>query len=165
MSTLEKLKKIPGWIRDNKIDVLVVVGWVVTVTLIVSRAYWLFYGYLNVKYPTVIYCGWEAPSLSGIDLLLLLASSFIAGIILSDISQIIYGYVISMLLSSSITIISIVLYRWFIQGGVFTLVPYGWESLIYYVFMNIFWMMLPMGILWSFLGVLLGGLLKQWLYL
>jgi len=165
MSTSGKLKKISGWIRNNKKDISVVVAWIVTVTLILSRSYWLFYEYLNVKFPGVIYCGWEAPSLSEIDSLLLLVSSFIAGMMLSDISQIIYGYLISMLLSSSITIISIVLYRWFIQRGWFILVAYGWESLLYYVFTNIFWMMIPMGILCSFLGVLLGGLLKQWLYL
>lgn len=164
MWTLGELRKIPRWIRDNRIDILVVVGWVVTVTLILSRAYWLFYEYLSGKYPTAIYCPWEYPSLSWIDLLLLVASSFIAGIILSDVLQIIYGYMISMLLSSSITIISIVLYRWFIQGGVFTLIPFGWELLLYYVFMNILWMMIPMGILCSFLGVLFGGFLKQWLY-
>jgi hypothetical protein len=163
MWTLGELRKIPEWIRDNRTDVLVVIGWTAAVTVILSRACWLFYEYLNVKFGAT-YCGWECPSLNSIDLLLLLASSFIAGIILSDVSQIIYGYLISMLLSSSITVISIFLYRWFIQGDLLAFIPYGWEYILYFVFNNVFWMMLPMGILCSFLGVLLGGLLKQWLY-
>jgi len=160
------LKRLGRWVRRRRTAILVVIFWSVAIGLILIKAYWLLYattpilwdpGYRLAYAPT--YSRW-IPRLSETDYLIILSTSLVAGFIISDIKTTLFGFLASVLLSSSIGIAYSALFIWYILdfGSVF---GSSFISLVVLAaFLNIFRMIFPVSILATFFGGIFGSVIR-----
>jgi len=160
------LKNMRRWLRENKREIVVVIGWASGVTLILIKIYalsyiynpWLRYG----SVPLDIYTG---PVFESLDLALLFVVSLFAGWMLVDLDRIFYGYLISMISSFWIAVAYATLYIWNVLGWgtMLSNIAFAWEWAFYWAAINMFRAVFPFPIILAFLGGFFGSLLKSWL--
>lgn len=163
---IEKVRNIQTWIKRGKKDILVIAGWSIAIALIMIKNHWFFY-LENPKFSVykIAYRFTEGPLFTELDYLLLVTASFLVGMILIDVKTIVYGYMVSMCLSSSMAVAYIFLYIWFVLGlgRVLSLTPFDWEWALFFALLNVFRFMFPMGMTFCLIGVTVGSFLRGWL--
>ncbi|MCK4477705.1 hypothetical protein KAU88_04165 [Candidatus Bathyarchaeota archaeon] len=163
---MEKVRNFRAQIQRNKKDIAIIIVWTIVISLILIKTHQFFYldneQFSVYKIPYLQYAG---PTFTEFDRLLLLATSFLVGIILVDIKNIVYGYFASMFLSSLIAVVYVFIYIWFTLGLVETLsrLPFGWELALFFGIANVFRFMIPAGMLFCLIGVLTGNIIRTML--
>jgi uncharacterized membrane protein len=137
--------------RKKAIDILVIVGLVVVIVLLTVRTVYKPPPYKPAP-------SWWAPSFDSTDYAILIGASMVAGIVLIEPEPIIFGWIGSIFLSFSISIIYTSLYSWFVLGWgkLLSNSPYGFENLVFAALSSIFRITF-LGYLLVFLGLFLGG--------
>lgn len=163
---MEKVRNLKIGIEVRKRDVAVVLGWSIAIALILIKAHQLFV--LDNPQLAVYkraYVHYLGASFTDFDRLLLVAISFLVGMFLVEIKSLVYAYFASMFLSFSFGVIYVFLYVWFTLGYGETLsqVAFGWEWAVWLALINVFRFMVPIGILFSLLGVVTGNFVRIWL--
>jgi len=146
-------------LKRRRIDIAVIIGWSIAIALLIIRTYLIFYAEsVRLSHYRIAYLYYEGPTFTGLDHLLLIAISFFAGVILTDIKSIIYGFFTTIFLSSALATAYVFAYIWFELEYVRTLshLPFGWEDAVFLAIVNVFRFMFPLGILFTFLGIIIG---------
>lgn len=163
---LEKVRYVGIRIKERKKDIAVIVGWVIVIMLIIVKTHEFFY-LENSEFSTykIPYLHYKGPTFTELDKLLLVISSFVVGMILTDVKSVVYGYFASVILSFFAGTIYVFLYIWFVLGlgAAFSLIPFGWEWVLLLAFMNVFRSLFPMGILLCLIGESIGSFVRVWL--
>jgi len=90
------------------------------------------------------------------------ASSMLAGIFIGDSKTLVYGLISTLILSFVLSVLYGFTFIWFILGysANFSVIPYGWEWVLYMAFLNCFRMFIPATLLLSIIGAGIGSLLR-----
>jgi len=90
------------------------------------------------------------------------ASSMFAGIFIGDSKTLVYGLISTLVLSFVLSVLYGFTFIWFILGysANFSVIPYGWEWVLYMAFLNCFRMFIPATLLLSIIGAGIGSLLR-----
>jgi hypothetical protein len=150
-------------VKRNRRDISVVLGWVAAISLIIIATHQSFYitdeAFSTYKIPYLQYRG---PVFTDIGKLLLLVAGAIAGILIRDVKEMIYGYFAAMFLTFSIALLYIFLYIWYPLGlgPLLSGIPFGWELALFMAFGNVLRFLIPFGLLFSLLGLVAGNFLK-----
>jgi len=137
--------------RKKAIDMVVILGLVVVIVLLTVRTV-----YKSPPYKPAP--AWWVPSFDLMDYVILIGASMVAGIVLIEPEPIIFGWIGSILLSFSISIVYTSLYSWFVLGWgkILSNFPSGFENLVFAALSSIFRITL-LGYILVFLGMFLGG--------
>lgn len=145
---------------------MLVVGWAVAIALILIKTHQIFY-YENEELliRQIPYLHYKGPAFTDIDRLFLVAVSILMALFLAEAKSVIYGYFTAMVLSSLIAVVYLFFYIWFALGFAELLSPisFGWELGVFLAIINVFRFMVPIGIIFSLLGVALGSVIRVWL--
>jgi hypothetical protein len=145
-------------IKRRRIDIAVIIAWSVAVALLIINTYNIFYTESFLAQRQIAYLSYTGPTFTEIDLLLLAVISFFAGIVLTDVKSIIYGFFTNILLSFTLASAYVFTYIWFVLEYERSLsqIAFGWEDAAFLAMVNVFRFIFPMGILFCFLGITIG---------
>ena len=138
-------------------NLLVAAGWAMAIVLIT----------LNVLYlrndPSRYAAPWEI-AFNDLDLLLLLCTSVIAGMFLTDLDTVFWGYAGSLAFAFAALLIFSFLFSWFVLGSeeVFSQYDFGWEWVLWWGFGRIIRVMFPVPIMLCFFGGFVGCILGDY---
>ena len=87
---------------------------------------------------------------------------FVVGVVLPDIKKLTCGYVASMAFAFIVGVLSVFAYIWFVfqLGLVFQDVPFGWEFALFTALVKVIGFMIPIGAVFSLIGVLTGNVVS-----
>jgi hypothetical protein len=141
---------------------LVVLAWVVAVSMVLIKTYTLFYTDSLFSQRQIAYLSYRGPTFTGLDLVVVGATSLVVALLLPDIRIVVYGFFATILGSFTISFLYVFAYIWFALDYVRSLgsVPWGWEDAVFLAFVNVFRFIFPLGILCCLLGTTLGLFLK-----
>lgn len=151
-----------GFLERRKINLIVILAWSFAVSLVLIKTYNIFYAGSFLFQRKIAYLSYKGPTFTELDLLILIAISFVVAMMLKDISSIIYGFFTTILGSFTISSIYVFAYIWFVldfvgsQGAI----PWGWEDAAFLAIVNVFRFIFPMGILCCFIGITIGIFIK-----
>jgi hypothetical protein len=143
--------------RVKRKDLAVVFGWSALVSMI------LLYNFHSFHQENPFTMGaYGSPSFTDLDKLTLLITGFVVGFILPDIKKLIYGYFTSMTLAFFIGVGAVFTYIWYIfqLGQIFQGIPFGWETALFSAIVKVFGFMIPIGVLFSLMGIVTGNVLS-----
>ena len=144
-------------------DVLLTIAWATAVTSIIIATHRTFYltdvVFSHYKIPYLSYMG---PAFSDLAKVFLIVVGVVIGAFLTDIKRLIYSYFITMLLSSSIAVVYVYVFIWASLGlGVnLSQIAFGWELAVWWAVVNVLRIMVPHGVILSFLGVVFGTIVR-----
>jgi hypothetical protein len=155
-----------GRVLKKKGDIALVLLWTGLVALIVIKIYWVGYTtsvrltYYKTPFPT-----YEGPAPEFLDLVIILLAGIPVGLSLSDLNEMIYGYVAAMSLSFIVSVVYVTLYIWYILGwgAVFGLVAFDWEYAVFFAMEWVFRIMFPWVIGLCLVGLTVGAFLRTWI--
>ena len=138
-------------------DVGLIVAWSILISAIILYNFNAF----HVENPFTMGGGFGSPSFTLLERLVVLVAGFVVGFMLSDVKRLVYGYFTCMVMTYFIGVISLFLYIWFILnlGPVFQDIPFGWETVLFSAVSKVFGFMIPIGIIFSLMGVVTGNML------
>lgn len=157
-------------ITREKITLLAVALWTLTLSLVVIKIYLVAYletnplGINRLSYFQIPCTSYEGPSPRVLDVLIIAVASLVVGLVLSDVKEVVYGYIASVSLSLVVGVAFVSFYIWVVLdlGALFSLAPYDWEWVVFMAFWNVFRIMFPWLVAVSLLGVVAGSFLKGW---
>jgi hypothetical protein len=157
-SEIGKFKRI----GPRRKDILVVILWTAAISLIMIKAYMLFY--LHSPLGQEFWVVYDWPGLEWYDMVILTVLSIACTMILSDAESIVYGFAASLILSFIISVTYVSIFIWYVVGAepFFSQVTYGWEYVLYAGFWNVFFVMVPWIIGTSAIGLVIGILIRAW---
>lgn len=138
-------------------DLGVVFGWTALVSII------LLYNFHSFHQENPFTIGaFGSPAFTDFDKLVLVVMGFVVGFILPDIKKLIYGYFTSMTLTFCVGVATVFAYIWYMfqLGRIFQTIPFGWETALFSAIVKVFGFMIPIGILFSLVGVVTGNVLS-----
>jgi hypothetical protein len=146
-------------------DALVVMVWALIISLIMINAHIAMYNSEPEYYHAqAAYVEYRAPSLGIMEMLILPAMAIVVAFILSDIKPILYGFVVSLVLSFIIAVTYVTLFIWYVLGyGEVLTYAYSWEDAIYLGFLNVIFIMVPWVIGASAIGLVIGLVIRGWM--
>jgi len=146
----------------RKIDLVMILAWSFAVALVLIKTYNIFYAESFLSQRKIAYLSYKGPTFTELDLLILVAVSFIVALMLKDIRSIIYGFFTTILGSFTISSIYVFAYIWFVLDfvGSHGAIPWGWEDAVFLAVVNVFRFIFPMGILCCFIGITIGIFIK-----
>ena len=152
---MENLRSLTTIIRRRR-DVGLIVAWSILMSTIILYNFNAF----HVENPFTM-GAFGSPTFTLLERLVVLVMGFVVGFMLSDVKRLVYGYFASMAMTYFIGVISVFLYIWFIVnlGPVFEVIPFGWETVLFTAIIKVFGFMIPIGIIFSLMGVVTGNLL------
>jgi len=164
--TMEKVKNLKMFFSRRKKTIAVIVGWIIVISLIMIKSHQLYYAE-SEKFASykISWLEYEGPKFDSLDLTLLLITSFLVGVTITNVKHLVCGYFATMFLSFLIGVVYVFLYDWFILtlGEALSDVPFGWEWGFHIAFLNIFRFMFPMGMFSCLIGVIMGSYVRTWL--
>lgn len=154
---MEKLKGLTVTICRRRRDVGLIVAWSVLVSAIIL---YNFNAY-HVQHPFTM-GAFGSPTFTNLERIVVLVTGFVVGFMFSDAKRLVYSYFTSMAMAYFIGVISVFLYIWFVLnlGPVFQDIPFGWETVLFTAIIKVFGFMIPLGIIFSLMGVVTGNLLS-----
>jgi hypothetical protein len=112
---------------------------------------------------TDFWCVYANPQLQMVDMLILGVMGIVATLMLSDIKPIVYGFAATLAASFIAAVTYTSLYIWFVlEMWIPFSTSYGWEWVLYVGFWKMFFVMVPMVIGISAIGLVIGVLLRGW---
>ena len=160
---MERLLRIREILKNNKKSILITLVWTIAITGVIFYSWVIFYSAPKFQNLGWLHSPGEAPAIQGSDLLLLLIISVVFGFLLSGICTMVCGYLVSQILSFILGVLSAFSYNWFIRGACeswYASIPYGWEYVLFLSVIDVFRMMFPLGVIYCFVGAIIGNLLK-----
>ena len=144
------------WLFRRK-DLGVIIGWSALVSIILLYDFHFF----HQENPFTI-GAYGSPTFTDFDKLILAIMGLVAGFILPDIKKLIYSYFTSMILIFCLGVTAVFAYIWYVfqLGQVFQTTPFGWETAFFSAIVKVFSFMIPIGILFSLMGVVTGSVLS-----
>ncbi len=144
------------WLFGRK-DLGVILGWSALVSIILLYDFHFFHQ--ENPFTMGVY---GSPSFTDFDKLILAIMGLVAGFILPDIKKLIYSYFTSMILIFCVGVAAVFTYIWYVfqLGQVFQTIPFGWETAFFSAIVKVFSFMIPVGILFSLMGVVTGSVLS-----
>jgi len=141
----------------GKKELGVIFGWSVLVATV------LLYNFHSFHQHNAFTTGaYGSPAFTDFDRLVLLIMGFSVGFLLPDIRKLIYGYFVSMTFAFIMGVISVFAYVWFIfqLGLAFQNIPFGWETVLFSAIVKVFGFMIPIGMVFSLMGVVTGNVVS-----
>jgi len=162
------VRKMSEWLKKRKVAIMTTFGWSVAIALVIIVHYMLVY----MEHPevsgetVVIYTAVEkwSPRILPLGYLIILGASLMAGALLVDFGNVLFGWITSFFLSSFIALVGAFIFVWFVLGVGQSpvLSAFGGlaiEVVLQLVFMNVFRMVFPIipiaCLLTSFVGALI----------
>ena len=146
---------------------LMVLIWVVVISAILINAYLSIY-FENIRFRRykLIFSIYENPTLNPLDILSLLFASLIVGLVLSDLKTLFISYILSTIISLTLSILVCFCFIWYSLNleGVLSAVPYGWEWGLYAVILNTFRLSFPLVYVVTLVGAMFGILIRNYLF-
>jgi hypothetical protein len=135
----------------------VILGWSALVVALLLYNFHSFHQYN--RFTTVAY---GSPTFTDLDRLALLVMGFVVGVLLSDVKKLTYGYFASMAFAFAVSVVIVFAYIWYVfqLGLFFQGVAYGWEVLLLTALVKVAAFMVPIGAVFSLMGVLTGGMMS-----
>jgi hypothetical protein len=153
---IEQLKKKLRVISTR--DVLAVVGWATTITLLT----------IIVEYVKPLPLSVTSTSFDVLELAIILATSLAFGLLLVDPVKILYGFIGAMSLSLVMSVIFSSLYDLYVLGlgEYFSGVAAGWEweLVAWLAFLRIFRITFPSAVILVFAGAMIGGIVSDFVW-
>ncbi|UCD96175.1 MAG: hypothetical protein JSV35_06685 [Candidatus Bathyarchaeota archaeon] len=144
-------------------DVLLTLAWITAVTVLIIATHRTFY-ITDIRFATynIPYLSYLGPAFSELALLALIMVGIIVGTFLSDMKRLVYSYFMTMISSSVLAGVYVYLFIWFHLGFEANLsqIAFGWELAIWWSVVNVFKIMVPNGVILSFLGVVIGTVVR-----
>ena len=169
-----KIKDIPKSIERNKVVILVVLVWIITISILVIKAYLdffysksaLYFWYTSGGGKPPPFQQWQGPGLTVFDMLIIIVVSLICGAILLEIKRVFYGSLITIIISFSLATVYMTCYIWQVLGWgeVLSTIEFGWSHALYWGFLNTFRAMFPTAIVVSTLSAVIGAFIRAMLY-
>lgn len=161
------IKNVKRRLVRRRTDVAIVLLWTALIVLIVIKAYWIAYATstrLSFFKPPVPGSS-EGPRPDFLDLLIILIAGVLVGLFLSDVGEMLYGYIASMSLSFVAAVVYVAFYIWYALGwGVqFSATAFEWEWALFFAIQVVFTIMFPWIIGICLVGVTVGAFLKTWI--
>lgn len=152
---MEKLRSLTVTIRKR--DVGLIVAWSILISVIIL---YNFNAY-HVENPFTM-GAYGSPTFTNLERIVVLVMGFLVGFILTDIKQMVYCYFTSMAVTYFFGVISVFLYIWFVLnlGPVFQDIPFGWETVLFTAIVKVYGFMIPLGVIFSLMGIITGNLLS-----
>jgi len=156
------------WLAEKKKPIIIVLLWSLGIAVVEIIPYWRVYAENPVLFEFKI--AWTqtvnlTPHISILDLIVILAMSLIAGILLIDVETVVYSLIANFALSFVFAVVYSTLFIWFslgynevfaLQGGFLE-----WGSYISYIAArNIFRLIFPMVQIFCLLGAMLGAFVR-----
>lgn len=143
------LRRIAG-----KKDVGVILGWAALVTLLLLYNFHTFHQ--QHPFTTIAY---GSPTFTDLERLALLVAGFVVSVLLPDVKKLTYGYFAAMAFACLIGAATIFAYGWYIfqPGLIFHNLSFGWEVVLLAAVVKVAAFMIPIGAVFSLLGVLTGS--------
>jgi hypothetical protein len=149
----------------KKRDLALVAFWTALISLIIIRVYLFAYSadpYLAYIKPPYPFTGSLSPDLT--DMLIIGAAGIVVGLFLSDVQEMIYGYVATISLSFITGVIFVSFYIWYELGwGTSWSSGYNWEWAPFLATEVVFALMVPWVIISALLSLIIGAFLKDWI--
>ena len=151
---IEKLRSLTAiiWRRD----VGLIVAWSILISVIILNNFNTY----HVENPFTM-GAWGSPTFTYLERVVVLVMGFLVGFMLSDVKQMVSCYFMSMAVTYFVGVISVFLYIWFVLnlGPVFQDIPFGWETVLFTAIIKVFGFMIPLGVIFSLMGIITGNLL------
>lgn len=151
------------WIIKQKRNTILVLIWAVILTLIIVRSHWTLYQYSErLRHYRIAFSIYEAPHLGTLDIVILLPSTILIVMALSDIKPIFYGFIAAHVIAFCSGLIYISLFIWYVLDyqALYSLSPFGWEYVMLMGLYNLFYIMFPWMIGVSILGTIISFILR-----
>jgi hypothetical protein len=142
--------------------------WTAIVALVVIKAYWFTYASsIRLSYFKIVFPGYEGLRPGLLDMLIIAAAGVFVGLFLSDVKEMLYGYVTAMASAFIVSVVYVTLYIWYVLefGSVFGAVAYDWEWAVYIALSVVFTLMFPWIIGVCLASLAFGAFLRTWLEL
>lgn len=160
-----RIENIGKRLSRKRNDVLIVMVWTILVAFIVIKVYWVAYttsGRLSYFQPA--FTLYDAPTAGALDFLVIVIASVIVGLFLSDVHEMLRGFIATMLLTFIISVAYVSLYIWYALGwgALFGAVAYDWEYAVFFAILTVFRIMFPWIIGICLIGLTIGAFLRTW---
>jgi len=135
----------------------VIFGWSALVATLLLYNFHSFYQ--HNAFTTAAY---GSPAFTDLERLALLIMGFVVGVLLPDIKKLTYGYFASMAFAFIVGVVTVFAYIWYIfqLGLVFQDIPFGWEIALFTALVKVIGFMMPIGAVFSLMGVLTGNIVS-----
>ncbi len=163
-----RMKNMAKWMSRKRNDIALVMMWAALVALMVIKAYWVTYASsTRLSYFKIAIPGYEGLRPGLLDMLIIAAAGVVVGLFLSDVKEMLYGYVTAMALAFIVSVVYVTLYIWYVLelGLVFGTVAYDWEWAVYIAISVVFTLMFPWIIGVCLVSLAVGAFLRTWLEL
>jgi len=156
------------WIRARKIDFLRTMLLSIFASLVPIRAFWFAYSGNPVlmkygKLYTVV-SEW-VPRLQLVDYVAIFLIYFVAGFLVVDLEKVVVHWVISSVLSLIFSTAWVFLFMWYVleASEVFPVLGFwiGTSYVVHYAFLNVFRMIFPFVVVFSFVACLIGAFIGE----
>jgi hypothetical protein len=169
-----KIKEIPKKIKQNKLAILIILIWSITIMMLVIKEYLDFF-YANESEWNWFKSGggvpppleqWRGPGLTAFDFAIIIIVSLIFGWILFDIKKVFYSSLVALIISCFLASIYIGSFIWYVLGwgNVLSTMEAGWSHVIYWGFLITFRAMFPTAVLFSIICSIIGAFIRELVY-
>jgi hypothetical protein len=162
------LTRFGRWLMAKRVTILVVFVWAVALALVEVREYNLAYSSPFAMDPA--YRVAFAPSYSPLvprlyitDYAVFLAASLLAGFAIRDIETVLYGFLLSILLSFSASVAYASAFIWYILDFGSVVDISFLTSVVWAAILTIFRMVFPLAVIAAFIGSITGSIIRDFL--
>jgi hypothetical protein len=160
------LMRFGSWLKESRIAILTVLVWTIALSMVIVREYNLVYtspiamdpgyrvAFANSYSPLV-------PRLYGPDYLVFLAASLLAGFAIRDIETVVYGFLLSILLSFFVTVTYSSAFIWYVLDFGSILDISFLTSVVWAAILTIFRMVFPIAVIAAFIGSIVGSIIRD----
>lgn len=153
-------------IRKKK-DIVLVALWTLLVSFLVIRVHYVTYAEsIRLQYYQIPFADYGAPMAGVWDLLIVAIAGLIVGSFLSDIKEMIYGYLAMGCFSFIIAVVYVTLYIWYTLGWgpFFSYFAFDWEYPVFFAVATVFRIVFPWILGCCLIGLVVAAFVRTWLF-
>jgi hypothetical protein len=160
------LLRLGKWFRTKRNVVLIVCLWTAVLSFVVIWEYYSSYAnnpFITYETYKVAYEPTDSewiPKLYTVDYVVILVASLLAGFVIADVEDTLFGFIASAILSALISVAYSTFFIWYALGFGLVLDSSDIPTIIWAAIMNIFRMVFPLAILTVFLGGVFGSFFR-----
>lgn len=161
-----KNRDLHKWFLQRKSIIMFITLWSIIFSLIVIKIYWMSYATnFALSYLRIPYTDYSGPSPDILDMLIIAVTSLVAGFVLRDAKEVVYGYVATISLAFVLGVAFVALYIWGPLGWSQELSysTYGWEWALLLAIWNVFRIMFPLLVANALACLIVGVFLRQYI--
>jgi len=160
------LKRLGKWLRDKRHVALVVCLWTAALSTVIVWEYYSLYerypflknsGYVVAFAPTY---SQYIPKLYTLDYVAVLTASLLAGFLIADVEDTLFGVIAAVVLSTLMSVVYSTFFIWYVLGFG-SILGYSFiTTVMFAALLNVFRMIFPLAVLVAFLGSIFGSFLR-----